>query len=99
MAVRISFWTVIKAPVLRKRNTQNDKHSFMAGLTASWLPKDFSGRAQVCSHPQRDRFCDPDAATFGVHKFIRLPRCMSADTGLTDSTLANASHVVHSANS
>lgn len=65
MAVGISFWTVIKAPVLRKRSAQNDKHLFMAGVTVLWLPKSLSGRAQVC------RFCDPDAATLGVRKFVK----------------------------
>lgn len=87
MAVRISFWAVIKAPVLRKRSTQNDKHSFTDEVTILWLPNGVSVRAQACSHP-KDRFCDPDTTTLGECKFVRLLR---HNLQKKDLRLANAS--------
>lgn len=87
MAVRIGFGTEIKAPVLRKRSTQNDKHSWSACHGC------LRGTAYVSSTPQ-DRFCDPDTATLGIHKFIRLLGCTSAETGLQDLRLTNGSHIV-----
>lgn len=56
----------------------------------SWLPE---GTAEVSSTP-KDRFCDPVTATLGVHKFVTLLGCTSAETGLWDLRLTNSSHVV-----
>lgn len=53
MAVRISFWTVVKASVGRKRTHRMTSTALQLELLL-WLPEG----DKVSSNP-KDRFCDP----------------------------------------